>query len=372
MVPPYDKPRGVRFFSAQSPWNRPIPRDARVHPLSGQYIQRNLVAIDTKLQLNMDAWTMPVYFVDASTPVVDVECIYAKSHGDRPSFVDKSGKSWIVHTPQGVILKDVPIPPGALPDIAISLRPEINADAHLCIVDVQRRLEWDFCWMAKRDGRWIAGQGIVFDLDGDGVPPHYVGSGRASGFPLTAGLIFKDEIEAGVIEHPLVFAFPNPGQGHVYPPATCSDGPQPTEQYGLPEGALVQLDPTVDVDSLDLDRAGKTIARALQKYGMYCGDGAGGMPVYAEGFPFVEPDPWKGLMHPDSPVGVPVERLRVIDWGDRMFAERPKPHDERYYVVQDRHFPDVSLFPPLEGDDRRRVLGPLNAYRARYHLPPVS
>lgn len=372
MLPRHHRTPGFRLFSAASLWNRPVPAHAPIHPHSAELVAANLLPIKPGLQINLDAWTMPVYFVDASTPGVDVACIYAKAHGDRPTFVDRHGKSWIKHTPEGVILKDVPIPPDALPDTAVALRPEVMADAHLCIVDLERRLEWDFCWMAKReDGQWFAGQGIVFDLDGDGVPPNFVGSARGSGFPLTAGLIFRDEIEAGEIQHPLVFAFNPPGAAHVYPPASCSDGPRPVDQklWGLPEGALLQLDPALDIDKLNLDRGGRIIARALQEYGMYCCDGAGDFVVYAEGFPFAEPDPWRDWLTPDSPIAIPVERFRVLDWGNQLFAEKDKPHNAHYY--KDREFLKPELFPPLPSAEAQRVRGPLNAYRARYKLPPV-
>ncbi|RPI58647.1 MAG: hypothetical protein EHM48_09925, partial [Planctomycetaceae bacterium] len=237
MLPPYNKPQSAKFFAPTSLWNSPIPAGAPVHPHSAKLVDKNLPK-DPGLQINMHAWTIPVYFVDSSTPTMDVECIYGKAHGDKPSFTDRHGKEWIKHTPTGVILKDVPIPPEAMPDVAISLRPETNADAHLCIVDLQRRLEWDFCWIAKKDGTWFAGQGTMFDLDGDGVLPNYHAGARASGFPLTAGLIFKDEIEAGVIEHPLVFAYNPAGAAHVYPPASASDGPRPVDEtdWGIPEG----------------------------------------------------------------------------------------------------------------------------------------
>lgn len=367
MIPPYNRPRIERFFNAQSPWNTPISAGAAVHPHSRKLIETNLLCQRPGLQINMHQWSVPVYFVDSSVKGVDVQCYYAKAHGDKPTFVDSAGKQWIEHNDAGLIIRDVPIPPDAVPDTSIALRPEVNADAHLCIVDLERRLEWDFCWMAKRDGQWIAGQGIMFDLDGDGVPPNYVGSARASGFPLTAGLIFRDEIEAGVINHPLVFAYNPAGSAHVYPPASTSDGPRAVNEHhwGIPEGALVQLDPQLDLDSLKLDRPARIIAQALQTYGMYLCDGAGGLVLYAENFPFVEPSPWDGLLSFDTPLQIPLDRMHVLDWGDRLFAERPKPSNWSL-------FRQADFFGPFQGEDLRRVLGPLNARRARGNLPPRS
>ena len=70
-------------------------------------------------------------------------------------------------------------------------------------------------------------------------------------------------------------------------PATESDGrpesmlvaavglTRPPNVLPIPEGARVQLDPALDLDSLSLTPWQKVIARALQRYGMYLADTAG-------------------------------------------------------------------------------------------------
>ena len=368
-----NKPKGFRFFSPESLWNTPIPPNVPVHPASAEMVAVNFNE-PPGIWVNRNYWTVPVYFADKNTPAYDVECIYGKAHGDRPTLEDPSGKEFIVHTDRGVILKDVPIPDDALPDSAIALRPEINADAHLCIVDISRRLEWDFCWMARKPSKpkrrgspWFAGQGVVFRTDGNGLLANFEGSARGSGFPLTAGLIFKDEIEAGVIEHALALALHPAGKGHVYPPASVSDGVKKpgVPKWGIPEGALVQLDPSLNLNGLNLDNAARTIAHAMQKYGMYVCDCSGGINLYAEGFPFVQPNPWDGVMAIDSPCAIPVKHLRVIDWSGRFFAEKKKPHNQKI-------FHDNNFFPPLPPGDAAKVLDGLNALRQIYKLPPYK
>jgi len=363
------EPDGFRFFSDDSIWNTPVADDAPVHEDSSEMVRANF-AEPPGIYVNRVSWSVPVYLVDSSTPRQDVRCIYGKAHGTRPTFDDPSGADWIVHTDYGVLMKDVPIPDDALPDSAIALRPDKNADAHLCVVDLERGLEWDFCWMARaEDGEWTAGQGVMYRTDGDGLIRDYEGSARGSGFPLTGGLIFKREIEAGVIDHALALALHPAGYGHVYPPASCSDGRRPIgapadgKGWGIPEGALVQLDPELDVDSLGLDHAAKVIARAMQRYGMYVCDNSGSINLYAEVFPFSDPDPWDGVMAVDSPTSIPVERLRVIDWGDRYCEEGEKPHN------QDR-YRDPHAFGPLPDSMAKDVLHMINFHRGRYDLPP--
>jgi hypothetical protein len=41
----------------------------------------------------------------------------------------------------------------------------------------------------------------------------------------------------------------------------------------------------LDLDSLDLSRAGRIVAEALQRYGAYVGDYSGGINLYAENSP---------------------------------------------------------------------------------------
>ena len=185
------EPDGFRFFSADSIWNTPIPDDPPVHENSSEMVRANF-AEGPGIYVNRMCWSVPVYLVDSSTPRQDVRCVYGKAHGTRPTFDDPSGTEWIVHTDYGVLMKDVPIPDDALPDAAIALRPDKNADAHLCVVDLERGLEWDFCWMARTgDGEWMAGQGVMYRTGGDGLIRNYEGSARGSGSGHEASLAVR-------------------------------------------------------------------------------------------------------------------------------------------------------------------------------------
>jgi hypothetical protein len=62
-------------------------------------------------------------------------------------------------------------------------------------------------------------------------------------------------------------------------PATWSDG---STAGGIPEGALIRLDPTLDLSTLNLTRFQLMFAKALQTYGAYNDDNAGSLTVYAE------------------------------------------------------------------------------------------
>jgi len=79
-------------------------------------------------------------------------------------------------------------------------------------------LQRDMWGAAKRpDGSWASNTGMVYRLDGSGVfdrglflihngeSIHMYGPGRAAGVPIIAGLIMRDEIAAGRIEHKLAY-----------------------------------------------------------------------------------------------------------------------------------------------------------------------
>jgi hypothetical protein len=107
------------------------------------------------------------------------------------------------------------------------------------------------------------------------VPPGAVsergpGSANAARFPLRAGPITPADIRSGAIDHPLVISMPNVGGARGRFPARTNVGfPM---NSGLPLGAWLRLDPTVDVKALRLPPLETKIAVAMQRYGMFVRD----------------------------------------------------------------------------------------------------
>lgn len=263
-----------RPFSADSPWNQPIPAHAALDPASRPLIDD--LASRGPWLINLKDWSIPVYFVDAdSTPRHDV--------GDSRPGIYGAGFEFP---------RRIPIPDGAIASPPVG----DHSDNHLSVIDRRRGLEWGM-WAARRDasGRWFTGLGAVTDLNGTGVAPPWYDSpreldshrARAGGFPLVAGLIMRDEIAAGRIEHALTFAYDHCRTGVFVPPASTAQvhSQDAVDSRGIPMGGRIQLDPAWDVERSGLSRAGKIIARALQEYGAYCGDYAGANVLYAENSP---------------------------------------------------------------------------------------
>ncbi|GBE02881.1 hypothetical protein BMS3Abin08_02333 [bacterium BMS3Abin08] len=254
-------PANFKAFSRSSPWNTPIPENPEIDPFSGWMIEY-LKKKAGSLVGNIRKWTIPVHVIDSErSPKVDV----------------KSSNGYLYHTvdpDEDGIAEGLPIPEGVWSD------PE--RDGHMVLVDPGKRKSWEFAPAKKmRDGTWIAGNIDVWDLDGPGFRRAFSGKywwtigATSSGLPLIGGLIRPEEIQAGEIKHALLFAAPvnrkttyPGGKPQVCLPGARTDGTGIGFQY-IPLGARMQLDPAIDLDSLNLSPASRIVARAMQKYGMF-------------------------------------------------------------------------------------------------------
>jgi hypothetical protein len=223
-------------FAPDSPFRTQIPAHAAIDPNSGAMIAG--VAWDNKAHASLIDYAIPIYTADASTPRYSVPCIIAE-WGPCPFNGLK-----------------VPIPDGA--------RPHTGSDGAMVVIDPDSRKVYEF-WRAKRDGRsWTTQFAAVNDLDGSG----WGGASTGSGASRLAGVIRVSEIEQGWIPHALAMQSNNVCADVFRPPALKTDG-QSTKPDCLPEGARIQLDPSVDIDSLGMPKAEYAVAEALQRYGAY-------------------------------------------------------------------------------------------------------
>ena len=195
-------------------------------------------------------WTNAVYYADASTPRHDVPL-----------------SEW------GQKLMNVPIPANAAAPS--------DSDGGLVVIDRQTGCEYDFAQARKGpDGRWSARLANALPLAGSGVYP-FAMAPSASGFANAAGTIMPEDIQRGRIDHALAFTMRHTKAGGPVFPATASDG-WSTVAGAIPEGARIQLDPSLNLDSLGLTPWQKLIARALQEYGMYLVDTGGALALRAQ------------------------------------------------------------------------------------------
>jgi hypothetical protein len=298
--PARDPPSPWRAFDATSPWNTPIPKDARVAPDSAELVGD--LAASSKwpfFTINIEQYGIPVYWVDDSTPRQEVKVTLVGAQG-----FDKGSAQ-------------VPIP--------LDAQPAPGTDQHLAIVDRAKGIEWGF-WQARREASgWRCSVCATADLKGSGVrppaarDPWWMGHGaRACGFPLVAGLVLVDELKRGAIEHALVLAYPHIRSRYYMAPASTAQATtdEALPSRGIPCGGRVQLDPALDVSAMGLSSSGKAIARALQTYGAYIGDFSGAISLYAEASPEAQAVYKAGLLNTyDLKDRIDPARLRVLAMG---------------------------------------------------------
>lgn len=289
----------ARPFSASSVWNTPISPGAEVDPLSALRVSdlRTLMTKSTTVDkkppaLNYKSWSTTVYFVSSSTP-------------KQPIVITGDG-------PKNLLLQQkidahggVPFPPGA--------EPSDENDAHITVVNADTGTLYEFFETStpaqNADGRWHAGTGgIISDhrLDpgyfspnswpGLGPNDGWNWGGTATSLPILGGLITLEDLDSGVIDHALQGLTPQTCKKEVWFPAQRNDRhASQTHAYCMPEGARLQLDPAVNVESdpaFQNNPLLKMIGHAAQDYGIIINDTTGA------NFAFRAQDPGNGTPDP--------------------------------------------------------------------------
>lgn len=299
---------GGRLYSPASPFNQPIPADPAIAPESALMVDGLVKAErEENFVLTVGRWTVSTYFADAKTPRREVALRRAPPQwNESPDYLGfPPGWSDSLSRPLPFAMRGVPIPAAAQPDPSL--------DAHMTVIDRAGNCEYDFYGAHETASGWQAIWANSTRLDGTGVYPNGMGT-KASGFAGAAGLIWPQELREGRIDHALFFAYPYTKSGGPVSPATSADGLS-TMPGALPEGARVQLDPSLDLDSLGLAPFQKTIAEAMQAYGMILGDTGGAFAIFAVGRDSYLSDPYEDLLpageYPDLSK-IPADRFRVI------------------------------------------------------------
>ncbi|MEU4158201.1 hypothetical protein [Actinoplanes sp. NPDC026670] len=288
---------GGRLYSGTSPFNQAIPANPELDPRSADYVR--LLSRSKKekgFTMAVGEWTVPAYFVKQDT----------KRHDVRISGFDDVRR----------VMRNVPIPDNARPDPA--------EDAHMTLIDPVTRCEYDLFGAKKTATGWTAIWANVTSTSDSGIYPYSM-STRATGFAPLAGMVWPAELRNGRIDHALVFAYPYTKSGGPVAPATSSDG-RTTLAAAMPEGARVQLDPALDLSTLGLSAYERTIAEALQRYGMYLGDTGGAFAIYGVSRQSFDTDPYAGVLPTTETYAflnkIPVEKFRVLKTGKQVAQTR--------------------------------------------------
>ena len=274
-----------RPFSAASAWNTPVGANPVLDPRSAAMVRS--VAPSNRATANLYAYGDPVFTAVAGTPTATVDCT----------------EDWGTCDLEG---RPIRIPADA--------KPTAGSDGRMIIVDLAAGTSCDF-WQARKagTGRWTTSWGTCAPLAGHGSGPQ--GGATGGGVNALAGVIRTFEMRSLTIPHALSIATDNSCAGQFRAPATKTDGSS-TRSDCVPEGARLQLDPSIDVEAIPgITPAEKAVARALQVYGAINRDNCGSNICVAFEAPIGEADPYPavGLDHDYHTMpNIPWTRLRVI------------------------------------------------------------
>jgi hypothetical protein len=260
-------------FPYRSAWafTTPIPAAPKLDPNSPR-IAKALADPVSHRVLNIGAYGIPVYTADSSTPRYSV---------DDPKFplvITKLGTSDGQDGDNDLAHCNVPIPLGAAP--------ATGTDQHLVILDPESDRAFTLWRAEKTKNGWQCDWGAVLSLSGDGASwnsdTSHVAWGKpmsrssGSGIAVNCGLATVAELGAGVIPHALIFSSDLTAAGAYRYPATTTDGGGPVDGGHLPQGARIQLDPSINLAALPgITPVELAIGKALQTFGAYCADTGG-------------------------------------------------------------------------------------------------
>jgi hypothetical protein len=262
-----------RPFARSSFWNSPLADSAPLDKRSDGYVRRlNELLNRWDPYVNTVRWSTPVYTVG-----IDQRRVQVKLDNTQESLREA--------------FESVPIPRRA--------RASRGHDHHMVVWQPITDTMWEF-WVARRlsDG-WHARYGGKMEgvsrNPGYFTDPNPRWGATATSLPLLGGLMRLEELEAGRIDHGLAIALPEIKADVFSWPAQRTDGSS-HHVNAIPAGTRFRIDPSLDLDSLEMSPIVRVMARAVQRYGMVVRDGGGAVAFYAEdptptnSNPFLGPD----------------------------------------------------------------------------------
>jgi hypothetical protein len=252
----------VRFFAANSFWNRPLADRASIDRRSKELVAGLTAEVDKELRSGIGPW---VQTTNSSTPV------FVAHRGTRRTRVRLDAPPNVNNASLRAAWSAVPIPRGAAP--------AAGADRHMTVWSPSEDKLWEF-WKARKapDGwhaRWGGAIAHVSSFSGLYSPAAWPGSrydwgSTASSLPVVGGTILLNDLKRGAIDHALALDVPHARAGEFAWPAQRTDGNG--TQNDLPEGAILRIPASVDLGELDMPRPTRLLADAAQRYGIVVRD----------------------------------------------------------------------------------------------------
>lgn len=298
------------LFSKKSAWNQKAT-DAKVLPESDEQIlilYRVLMGDATDLNTADNGMSDPWPFIDVNYNDYSIPIFKAAKGEQSIGMSDYEGNT-SESNPKVRLKNDKALAPKSAGTIRPAQPQSIDSDGHMVLYNPKTFIEYDF-WQAKTiDGKGggsignkIIDAGAIdfFDTRKSGANTPTYSSARATGTPLLAGLILPEDIEQGAIKHALSFAIPGLrnlneddltepfSSDYYYPVSTTETDYVNTHPNSLAAGQRIRLKKQLvnaegeDLNLKELSPITQIFLKALQDYGAYVVDNAGGFTFSAE------------------------------------------------------------------------------------------
>lgn len=231
-------------FSTSSAWNTALPKYAPAHANNAALIaalQSQVQSYGAQVDITDSA---PVYVVDSGAPTVSVTPWGCNGAADN----SLAGA-----------LSAVPIP--------FYAQPSTGPQGRMIIYQPTTGAVWELGGAYKSGDQWFACHG-GYMADTSVSTGSFTGSHGVtdSALSLLAGQISLADIGRGRIDHAIGLGLPQVSTATSWPAVRGGSG------GSLPMGSRLQLDPSLNVDSLGLSNYGKMVAKAAQQYGFIVWD----------------------------------------------------------------------------------------------------
>lgn len=145
---------------------------------------------------------------------------------------------------------------------------EMGSDRHALMLDRDACVLYETYDTSRAGTTWNAGSGAVWNLNSNALRPAGWTSGDAAGLPIFAGLIRRDEIAAGVIDHAIRVTASQTDRSYLWP-ARHQAGAR-SDPALPPMGAWFRLKSGFDLSGYSTET--RIILTAFKKHGLVLAD----------------------------------------------------------------------------------------------------
>ncbi len=270
-----------RAFSTNGYWNTPFETNAPIDPNSAYYIADSQDPTHSQNYLKFtvgNSFAEPIYFASGADPLYSITV--------------------------GSNTVQVHIPAGATP--------ASGSDAQMTVYDLTSGYNKvvGLHGSTYTNGQFNANGIDSYSLSSNGLEGSAAGADDTSNFghrgvSSATRAVRLDEIQAGAINHRIECFWWATAAAHYWPMV----GHENNKGGNVPEGIVIRIKPSLDLNTMGLSSAARIVATALQQYGCIVGDNSGSgnrLKLQAN----VD---WTGILNTDS--------LQPLTWNNWEFVQ---------------------------------------------------